>query len=38
MAGAVAALGAGGASTVRGWASVATSYPGFTRDLDDLRR
>ena len=38
MAGAVAALGAGGASTVGGWGSVATSYPGFARDLDQLRR
>jgi 3-phosphoshikimate 1-carboxyvinyltransferase len=37
MAGVVAALGATGPSTVRGWGAVGTSYPGFIRDLDELR-
>jgi 3-phosphoshikimate 1-carboxyvinyltransferase len=36
MAAAVAALGASGESTVRGWAAVATSYPGFADDLARL--
>ena len=38
MAGAVAALNAAGPSTVRGWGAVRTSYPGFTRDLEELQR
>ena len=33
LAGAVAALALEGETTVRGWSSVATSYPEFTRDL-----
>jgi 3-phosphoshikimate 1-carboxyvinyltransferase len=37
MAGAVAALNAAGASTVRGWGAVRTSYPSFTRDLEELQ-
>jgi len=37
MAGAVAALGATGPSTVRGWEAVATSYPGFLADLAALQ-
>jgi 3-phosphoshikimate 1-carboxyvinyltransferase len=36
MAAAVAALGADGESTVRGWGAVATSYPGFADDLAQL--
>ena len=36
MAAAVAALGASGESTVRGWAAVTTSYPGFADDLARL--
>jgi 5-enolpyruvylshikimate-3-phosphate synthase len=36
MAGAVAALALEGETTVRGWGSVATSYPEFTRDLAAL--
>jgi 3-phosphoshikimate 1-carboxyvinyltransferase len=36
MAAAVAALGAAGESTVRGWPAVATSYPGFAEDLERL--
>jgi 3-phosphoshikimate 1-carboxyvinyltransferase len=38
MAAAVAALGATGPTTVGGWGAVGTSYPGFARDLDGLRR
>jgi len=38
MAAAVAALGAEGASRVRGWEAVATSYPGFIADLEALQR
>jgi len=38
MAAAVAALGANGASRVRGWGAVATSYPGFIADLEALQR
>ena len=37
MACAVAALVADGPTTVEGWDSVATSYPGFADDLDLLR-
>jgi 3-phosphoshikimate 1-carboxyvinyltransferase len=37
MASAVAALAAGGPSTVRGWGAVATSYPSFLADLSRLR-
>jgi len=33
MAGAVAALGARGAVTVRGWRATTTSYPGFEEDM-----
>lgn len=36
MAMAVAAMAAGGESLVEGWESVATSYPGFEKDLDAL--
>jgi 3-phosphoshikimate 1-carboxyvinyltransferase len=36
MAGAVAALAIDGETRVRGWRSVATSYPEFTRDLATL--
>jgi 3-phosphoshikimate 1-carboxyvinyltransferase len=36
MAAAVAALALDGETTVRGWRSVATSYPEFTRDLATL--
>jgi 3-phosphoshikimate 1-carboxyvinyltransferase len=36
MAAAVAALGARGESTVRGWGAVATSYPGFGDDVARL--
>jgi 3-phosphoshikimate 1-carboxyvinyltransferase len=34
MAGAVAALGANGAVTVRGWDATATSYPSFEEDMN----
>lgn len=37
MAGAVGALAADGATTVRGWDAVTTSYPGFAADLEMLR-
>jgi 3-phosphoshikimate 1-carboxyvinyltransferase len=39
MAAAIAASGAigDGPSTITGWSSVATSYPGFRADLDQLR-
>ena len=37
MAGAVAGLVADGTTTIGGWEAVATSYPGFTGDLDALR-
>ena len=38
MAGAVAALAADGATVIDGWEVVATSYPGFERDLESLTR
>ncbi|HEV3401677.1 MAG TPA: 3-phosphoshikimate 1-carboxyvinyltransferase [Acidimicrobiales bacterium] len=38
MAMAVAAMAAAGESVVEGWESVATSYPGFDRDLASLAR
>jgi len=37
LCGAVAALGADGESTIRGWRSVAVSYPGFETDLATVR-
>jgi 3-phosphoshikimate 1-carboxyvinyltransferase len=37
MAMAVAALAAEGETTIEGWDAVATSYPGFARDLELLR-
>ena len=37
LAGAIAALGADGESTIRGWSSVSVSYPGFGSDLAALR-
>jgi 3-phosphoshikimate 1-carboxyvinyltransferase len=37
MAAAVAALAADGATEIEGWDVVATSYPGFERDLESLR-
>ncbi len=37
MAALVAGLAAGGPTTVEGWDAVATSYPGFVRDLDELQ-
>jgi 3-phosphoshikimate 1-carboxyvinyltransferase len=37
MAGAVAGLAAAGSTTIRGWGSVAISYPGFAADLERLR-
>ncbi len=36
MSMAVAGLAAGGTTTVDGWEAVATSYPGFERDLEQL--
>ncbi len=36
MAGAVAATAIAGETRVRGWRSVATSYPEFTADLASL--
>jgi len=38
MAAAVAALAATGPSRVRGWSAVATSYPGFIADLEELQQ
>lgn len=38
MAGAVAALAADGTTAIDGWEVVATSYPGFERDLESLTR
>jgi 3-phosphoshikimate 1-carboxyvinyltransferase len=38
MAAAVAALAASEPSRVRGWGAVATSYPGFVDDLEELQR
>ena len=38
MAAAVAANAVAGGSTVRGWAAVAVSYPGFADDLAALTR
>jgi 3-phosphoshikimate 1-carboxyvinyltransferase len=38
MAAAVAALAADGATAIDGWEVVATSYPGFERDLESLTR
>ncbi len=38
MAGAVAALGADGAVTVRGWDATATSYPSFEEDMTQCLR
>jgi len=37
MAAAVGALAASGPSQVRGWGAVATSYPGFVGDLEELQ-
>jgi 3-phosphoshikimate 1-carboxyvinyltransferase len=37
MAAAVGALAASGPSRVRGWGAVATSYPGFIGDLEELQ-
>ena len=37
MMAAIAGLGAQRAVTIRGWDSVATSYPSFVKDLDTLR-
>jgi 3-phosphoshikimate 1-carboxyvinyltransferase len=36
MALAVAGLAAEGSTTIEGWEAVATSYPGFERDLETL--
>jgi 5-enolpyruvylshikimate-3-phosphate synthase len=36
MAAAIAANAIDGASTVRGWQAVASSYPGFAADLETL--
>jgi 3-phosphoshikimate 1-carboxyvinyltransferase len=38
MAAVVAALAATGPSRVRGWSAVATSYPGFIADLEELQQ
>lgn len=37
MASAILALGADGPTAIRGWSSVATSYPGFSEQLETLR-